>query len=94
MVTFLKMFQSKNGTSSDLITAAIIPGSPNTDYNKLRIIFVEYAQVYISTTNSTTNSTKKITVGSIELSLSNNGLDTTLCHYLPGNISMRTYVWN
>ena len=42
---------------------AIILGSPNTDYNKLRIKFGAYAQVYIGTNNST----KQITVGVIAL---------------------------
>ena len=57
------MFPSKNGISSDLSPAAIILGSPNPDYNKLKITFGAYAQVYIGTTNST----KQITVGAIEL---------------------------
>ena len=54
---FLKMFQSKNGISSDLIPEAIILGSPNPDYNKLTITFGAYAQVYIGTTNSTKHRT-------------------------------------
>ena len=33
---------SKNGISSDLIPEAIIPGSPNPDYNKLKITFGGY----------------------------------------------------
>ena len=62
-VTFLNMYPSKNGISSDLSPAAIILGSPNLDYNKLRITFVAYAQVCIGTTNST----KYRTVGAIVL---------------------------
>ena len=67
MITYLNMPPSKNGISSDLIPAAIIIGSPNPDYNKLKITFWAYAQVYIGTTNST----KKRTVGVIELKLAN-----------------------
>ena len=63
MVTLLNMLPFKNGVSSDLSTAAIILGSPNPYYNKLKITFGSYAQVYIDTTNST----KKRTVGVIEL---------------------------
>ena len=40
MVTFLNMLPSKNGISSDLGPEEIILGSPNTDYNKLRITSV------------------------------------------------------
>ena len=61
------MFSSKNGISSDLSPAAIILGSPNLDYNKLKIIFGAYAQVY----RGANNSTKKRTVGAISLILVN-----------------------
>ena len=57
------MFRSKNGISGDLSPVSIILGSRNPDYNKLKIIFVAYAQVYIGTTNST----KQISVGAIAL---------------------------
>ena len=63
MITCLNMFPSKNGTSSDLIPAAIILGSPNLDYNKPRITFGAYVQVYIGITNST----KQRTIGAIAL---------------------------
>ena len=63
MITCLNMFPSKNLISRDLSPAAIIIRSPNTDYNKLKITFVEYTQVYIGTTNST----KQRTVGAIAL---------------------------
>ena len=53
----------QNGISSELSTAAIILGSPNPYYDKIRITFVVYAQVYIGTTNST----KQITVRAISL---------------------------
>ena len=53
----------QNGISSDLSPAAIILVSPNPDYNKLKITFGAYAQVYIGTTNST----KQRTVGEIAL---------------------------
>ena len=61
MVTCLNMFPSKNGISSDLIPAAIILGSPNPDYNNLKITFGAYKKVYIGTTNST----KQIKIGAI-----------------------------
>ena len=67
MITFLSMFPSKNGVSSDLRPAAIILGSPNPDYNKLKITFEAYIHVYIGTTNST----KHRTVGAIALILEN-----------------------
>ena len=63
MITCLNMFPSKNGISSNLISAAIILGSPNLDYNKLKITFGAYSQVYIGTTNST----KQRTVGAIAI---------------------------
>ena len=63
MITCLNMFPYRNGISSKLSLAAIILGSPNPDYNKLKITFGAYAQVYIGTTNST----KQITVGVIAL---------------------------
>ena len=53
MITCLNMFTSNNGISSDLRPQEIILGSLNPDYNKLRITFGAYAQVYIGTTNST-----------------------------------------
>ena len=53
MVTFLNMFSSKNGISSDLSTEAIILGSPDLDYNKITITFGAYVQVYIGTNNIT-----------------------------------------
>ena len=62
-VTFLNMYPSKNGISSDLRPAAIILGSPNPDYKKLSIAFVAYEKVCIGTTNST----KYRTVGEIVL---------------------------
>ena len=52
MITYLNMLPSKNGISRDLGPAAITLGSPNPYYNKLRITFGAYAQVYIGTTNS------------------------------------------
>ena len=63
MVTCLKVFPSKSGISSDLIPKEIILGSPNTDYNKLKITFGAYTKVYIDTTNNT----NWIAVGAIEL---------------------------
>ena len=53
MITCLNMFPSKDGISSNLIPAAIILGSPNTYYNKLKITFGANAQVYICTNKST-----------------------------------------
>ena len=69
MITCLNMLPSKNGISSNLSPAAIILGSPNPDYNKLKITFGAYAQVYIGTTNST----KQITVMAISLRPENEG---------------------
>ena len=66
-ITCLSMFPSKNGISSDLRPEAIILGSPNPDYNKLKITFGAYIQVYIGTTIST----KQITIGAIELRQAN-----------------------
>ena len=63
MITRLNMFPTKNVISSKLNPAAIILGSPNTYYNKIKIKFGAYAQVYIGTTNST----KQRTVGEIAL---------------------------
>ena len=53
MVTYLNVFPSQNGISSDLSLAENILGSPNPDYNKLKITYGAYSQVYIGTPNST-----------------------------------------
>ena len=53
MVDFLNMFPSKNGISNYLRPAAIILGSPNQDYTKLKVTFGAYTQVHIVTTNNT-----------------------------------------
>ena len=63
MITCLNMFLYKNGISSILILTAIILGSPNPYYNKLKTKFGAYAQVYICTINST----KQRTVGAMAL---------------------------
>ena len=47
------MFPYQNVISSNLRPAAIIIGSPNIYYNKLRITFGAYGQVYKGTNNST-----------------------------------------
>ena len=39
MVTCLNMFPPKYGTSNNLSPAEIILGSPNPDYNNLKITF-------------------------------------------------------
>ena len=75
MITCLKMFPSKNGISINLSLASIILGSSNTDYNKLKIKFGAYAQVYIGTTKST----KQRTVGAIALIPANEGGGINLC---------------
>ena len=68
MITCLNMFPSKNVISSNLRPSAIILGSPNLDYNKLKITFGAYAQFYIGTTNII----KQITVGEIPIIPANN----------------------
>ena len=67
MIICLDMFPPKNGVSSNLSPAAIILGSPNSNYNKMRITFGAYAQEYIGITNSP----KQITVGAITLRQAN-----------------------
>ena len=52
MTSCLNMFPSKNGITSDISSQAIILGFLNPYYNKLKITFGSYAQVYIGTTNS------------------------------------------
>ena len=75
MITFLKMFPSKNGISSDLRPSAIILGYPNPYYNNIKIKFGSYAQVYLGITNST----KQRKVGDITLMPEKNGADIILC---------------
>ena len=75
MITCLNFFPYKNGISINLSPVTIIVGSPNTDYNKLKITFGEYAQVYIGTTNSK----KHRTVGVIELRPANERGGINLC---------------
>ena len=76
MITCLNMFPSKNGISSELIPAAIILGSPNPKYNKLKITFGAYAQVYIDTNNST----KQRKVEAIALRPANESSGISLCY--------------
>ena len=63
MINCLNMFSFKDRISSNLISAAIILGSPNPYYNKLNITFGVNAYVYIGTNNIT----KQRTVGAIAL---------------------------
>ena len=49
MITCLNIFLSKNGISSNLSPLAIILGSPNPDYNKLKITFEAYMYMYLLT---------------------------------------------
>ena len=63
MVTYLKMFPSKNGISNNLSPSETILGYPNPYHNKLRIKLGAYAQVQIGTSNNT----NQRTVGAIEL---------------------------
>ena len=63
MITCLKMLPPQNCIISDLNPAAIIIGSSNPDYNKLKITFGSYEQVHIGTTNSK----KQRAVGEIKL---------------------------
>ena len=53
MLTCLNLFPSKNGISSDLVPVAILRGSPNLYYNKLKITFGAYVHIYIGITNRT-----------------------------------------
>ena len=53
MLTCLNLFPSKNGVSSDLVRVAILRGSPNPYYNKLKITFGAYVHIYIGITNRT-----------------------------------------
>ena len=88
MFTCLNIFPSKNGISSDLLSEAIILGSPNPDYNKLKITFGSYAQVYIGTKKIT----KKRTVGAIEICLEKEWGG----HYfmsLETGKQLHTYIW-
>ena len=62
MINCLNVFPSKNGIPSNLIPSAIILGSTNPDYNKLKITFVAYAQVYIGNTNSKKQKTVRVAV--------------------------------
>ena len=45
MINCLNVFLSKDGIASDLRSAYIILGSPDPDYNKVKITFGAYAQV-------------------------------------------------
>ena len=63
MIICLNILSSKNVIPSNLIPAAIILGPPDPDYNKLKIAFGSYTQVYIGTTKIT----KQRTVGAIAL---------------------------
>ena len=67
MISCLIKFPSKNGISSELSPAAIILVSLNPDFNKLRITFEAYAQVY----KGNKNSTEQRTVGAISPRIAN-----------------------
>ena len=88
MVTLLNMFPYKNWISNDLIPAAIILGSPNPYYNKLRIAFGDYAQVHIGTTNNT----KQITVVEITLRSENKQGGYYFMSVYTGR-QLHAYVW-
>ena len=88
MIACLNTFPSKNGISSDLIPAAIIIGSPNPDYIKLKIIFGAYVQVYIGTTNST----KQRMVGAIAL-LPENERDGYYFMTLATGKQLHAFIW-
>ena len=58
MITWLNMFPSKYGISSDHRPSETILGSPIPDNNKLNITFGAYSKFYIDTTNSTKHKMK------------------------------------
>jgi hypothetical protein len=66
-VTWLNAFPAKEGASKTMSPSAIVLGSPKPDYNKLRITFGAYAQVY----ESTANTTKPRSIGAVALKASN-----------------------
>jgi hypothetical protein len=66
-VTWLNAFPAKEGASKTMSPSAIVLGSPKPDYNKLKITFGAYAQVY----ESTTNTTKSRSIGAVALKPSN-----------------------
>ena len=63
IITCLNILPPHISILSDLNPAAIIIGSPNLDYIKLKITFGAYEQVYIGTTSNK----KHRTVGEITL---------------------------
>jgi hypothetical protein len=66
-VTWLNAFPAEEGESKTMSPSAIVLGSPKPDYNKLRIAFGAYAQVY----ESTANTTKPRSIGVVALKPSN-----------------------
>ena len=66
-VTWLNAFPAKEGVSKTMSPSAIVLGSPKPDYNKLKLTFGAYAQVY----ESTTNTTQSRSTGAIALKPSN-----------------------
>ena len=67
MIDFLSMFPYKNVISSDLRPEVIVLRSLDPDYNKLKITFGAYIQVY----RGTNNSSKQKMVGEITLRTAN-----------------------
>jgi hypothetical protein len=65
--TKLNVFPAKEGALKTMSPSDIVLGSPKPDYNKLKITFGAYAQVY----ESTTNTTKSRSIGAVALKPSN-----------------------
>ena len=64
-VTSLNQIPSENGVSTDMSPASIVTGKPPIDFNKLKLEFGTYAQVFED--NNPTNSTNRRTTGAIAM---------------------------
>ena len=88
MINCLNMFPSKHEISSKLSPSAIILGSPNPDYNKLKITLGAYAQVDIGNTNGT----KQITVWAIAM-ITENERGRYYFMYLATGKHLHAFIW-
>ena len=63
VVQFLNIFPGKHGLSTELSPETIMTGSPPPDYNKLKIEFGSYAQVFDAPSPSNTPRSGAISLG-------------------------------
>jgi hypothetical protein len=70
-VRCLNLFLWKNGISDTMSPSAIVTGAPTLDYNRMRVKFGTYVQLFED--NMPSNTLKSVALGAIALSPTGNG---------------------